>query len=115
MKYSKEEKRMWLEDWKINGIELMVCKRMFVCKGKQVKSVNNIHKGSKDTRVFCALSSGILQRLYNIISFKIGIIREKFFNCLSGSDLPYNHTHSNPHTANTGFATHNSRILGYSV
>jgi len=59
--------------------------------------------------------SGILQRLHNIIAFKVGIIREQFLNAYSRANLTDDHADCYPHTTNTGPAPHNRGILGYSV
>jgi len=60
-------------------------------------------------------SGGISQSLHNIFFFKIGIIREKFFTADTFANLTNDHSNGYPHTANTGFAAHNGRVLGYSV
>ena len=46
MKYSEEEKTMWLEEWKNSGIEPMVRESIGLHKRKRDKPTNGIHKGS---------------------------------------------------------------------
>jgi len=60
-------------------------------------------------------SGGIPQSLHNIFFFKIGIIREKFLAADTLANLTNDHSDGYPHTANTGLAAHNGRVLGYSV
>jgi len=59
--------------------------------------------------------SGIPKRLHYIFLFKVGIIREKLLVTDPRANLTNNHANSYPHTANTGLAPHNGRILGYPV
>jgi len=60
-------------------------------------------------------SGGIPQRLHNIFLFKVGIIREELLVANTLANLTNDHTNSYPHTANTGLAPHNGRVLGYPV
>jgi len=60
-------------------------------------------------------SGGITKRLHNIFFFKVGIIREKLLTADPFANLTNDHADSYPHTANTGLAPHNGRVLGYPV
>jgi len=55
---------------------------------------------------------GITEGLKNVFAFKVGILREKFFDAYSSANLSNDHANRYPHTANTGFTSHNRRILG---
>jgi hypothetical protein len=60
-------------------------------------------------------SGGIPQSLHNIFLFKVGIINKKLLTADPLAYLTYDHADGYPHTANTGFAPHNSRVLCYPV
>ena len=60
-------------------------------------------------------SSGIPQRLHNIFFFKVGIIGEKLLVADPLANLTNNHADSYTHSANTGLAPHNGRVLSYPV
>ena len=61
------------------------------------------------------LICSIAQSLHYIVPFKVGIIREQFFDAHSLANLSNDHADCYPHAANTGLAPHNRRILSYPI
>jgi hypothetical protein len=57
----------------------------------------------------------VAKGLQDVPALEVGMVGEKFFNRVPGTDLAHEHADRDAHAANARFAPHNGRVLGDAV